>query len=78
MRLLIIGGELRSKDSKRKLESSWGGVAAREFYGVSEAGMVACECFEAGDGMHLSPYAVIEVIDPETGRHVPPGGPVRS
>lgn len=75
VRLLIIGGELRSKDSKAKLEASWGGVAAREFYGVSEAGMVACECFEGGDGMHLSSYAVLEIVDPDTGRHVAPGAP---
>lgn len=75
IRLLIIGGELRNKDSKARLEAAWGGAAVREFYGVSEAGLLACECFEVGDGMHLSPRVVIEVIDPESGEHVPIGAP---
>lgn len=75
VRLLIIGGELRQAQAKRRLEESWGGAVAREFYGVSEAGMVACECHDIGEGMHLSSECVVEVIDPDTGQHVEPGGP---
>jgi len=75
VRLLMIGGELRQREARQRLERAWGGAVVREFYGASEAGMVSAECFEVGDGMHLSPYAVIEVIDPDTGEHVEPGEP---
>jgi phenylacetate-CoA ligase len=73
VRLLMIGGELRQRDARSRLETAWGGAAVREFYGVSEAGMVAAECLEAGDGMHLSPDVLVEIVDPDTGRHVAPG-----
>lgn len=75
VRLLMIGGELRQREARARLEQAWGGVAVREFYGASEAGMAAAECFEAGDGMHISPMVVVEVVDPETGAHVEPGLP---
>lgn len=75
IRLVIISGELRDSKAKHRLEEAWGGAAVRECYGVSEAGLVAAECFEVGDGMHLSPHCIIEVIDPETGRTVAPGQP---
>lgn len=73
VRLLLIGGELRQREARARLEAAWGGAAVREFYGASEAGMVAAECFEVGDGMHLSDEVLVEVIDPDTGEHVPPG-----
>jgi phenylacetate-CoA ligase len=72
VRLLTIGGELRQREARERLESAWGGAAVREFYGVSEAGMLAAECFEVGDGMHLSREVLVEIVDPDTGAHVPP------
>lgn len=75
VRLLIIGGELRDSRAKQRLQQAWGGAAIREYYGVSEAGIVAAECFEAGDGMHIVPQCIVEVIDPETGAPVEPGMP---
>jgi phenylacetate-CoA ligase len=75
VRLLMIGGELRDSAAKERLERAWGGAVAREFYGASEAGIAAAECFEAGDGMHVNSHCVLEVIDPDTGRHVEPGQP---
>ena len=71
VRLLMVGGELRDSEALDRLRQAWGGAAIREFYGVSEAGMMAAECLEGGDGMHISPFCVVEVIDPEMGGHVP-------
>lgn len=73
VRLLIIGGELRDAAAKQRLEDAWGGAAVREYYGVSEAGILAAECLEAGDGMHISSHVHVEVVDPATGQAVPPG-----
>jgi phenylacetate-CoA ligase len=75
VRLLMVGGELRDSAAKARLEAAWGGAVAREFYGASEAGMAAAECFEVGDGMHLGSHCIVEVVDPETGRAVAPGAP---
>jgi phenylacetate-CoA ligase len=74
IRLLMVGGELRDSGAMDRLREAWGGAAIREFYGVSEAGMLAAECGE-GSGMHISPYCVVEVIDPDTGAQLPEGHP---
>lgn len=75
VRLLLIGGELRDAFGKERLEAAWGGAVAREFYGVSEVGMLATECFEVGDGMHVSSRCLVEVIDPDTEQRVDFGIP---
>jgi phenylacetate-CoA ligase len=75
IRLVIIGGELSSRSAKERLQTAWGGAVVREFYGVSEAGMIATECFDVGAGMHVNDRCVVEVIDPDTEEHVPMGEP---
>jgi phenylacetate-CoA ligase len=75
LRLLVIGGELRTADAKARLSDAWGGAAIRELYGASEVGLAAAECFEVGDGMHISEHCVIELVDPDTGLEVDPAGP---
>ena len=75
VRLLMIGGELRDLAAKQRLEMAWGGAVAREFYGASEAGLAAAECFEVGDGMHVGAHCIVEIVDPETGRQVETGAP---
>ncbi|MGQ9556109.1 MAG: phenylacetate--CoA ligase family protein [Anaerolineae bacterium] len=72
VRLVSIGGELRMAAAKERLSRLWGNAAVRESYGTGETGMVAAECLEAGDGMHISEDFVVEIIDPETGQPVPP------
>jgi phenylacetate-CoA ligase len=74
LRLLLIGGELRSADARERLQEGWGGPAIREFYGVSEIGMSAAEC-AAADGMHSSEMCYMEVVDPDTGQPVDAGMP---
>ncbi len=74
VRLLIIGGELRSEDARQRLQRAWGGAAVRELYGVSEIGMTGAEC-EAERGMHVSEQCYLEVADPDTGQPVDAGVP---
>lgn len=69
VRLLVVGGEMRTATAKKRLEDLWGGARAREFYGAAEVGgMVAAECDIAGDGMHLSDRFIIEIVDPDNGK----------
>lgn len=72
VRLLIIGGELRTATAKERLSELWGGAMIREVYGTGEAGLVAVECCEGGDGMHISEDCILEIVDPATGEPVSP------
>lgn len=71
LRLLFTLGDVRTEDTKGKLERAFG-AEVRELYGTADLGMVASEC-DKGGGMHLYPEIVVEVIDLETGKHVPEG-----
>ncbi len=72
VRMGIIGGEMRSEAARRALGDPFGGIAIREQYGTAEVGVIANEC-EYGGGMHLSDDHVVEVIDPQSGKHVEEG-----
>lgn len=58
-------------DFRRELLTEWG-IQAFQGYGTAEHGIVAYEC-EAAVGMHLTDGIIVEVLDPETRRPVPPG-----
>jgi phenylacetate-CoA ligase len=44
-----------------------------QMYGATEVGDVAYECREK-NGWHICEETVVEILDPETGNEVPPGG----
>lgn len=67
LRLLIIGGELRDAASKHRLARLWGSAIAVEVYGTAEVGLVATECPEVADGMHVLEGVLVEIVDPDTG-----------
>ena len=71
LRLLIVVGDVRTEDTKGKLERTFG-AEVRELYGTADLGLIAVECSEGG-GMHLYDEITVEIIDPETGKHVPEG-----
>lgn len=48
------------------------GIDTYQMYGATEVGDVAYECREK-NGWHLCEEVVVEILDPETGRDVPPG-----
>jgi phenylacetate-CoA ligase len=71
LRLLIITGEIRTDSTKRGLEETFG-AEVREIYATADLGVVAAECHEGG-GMHLNEDYMLEIIDPDTQKHVPLG-----
>jgi phenylacetate-CoA ligase len=77
VRALIVAGEPGGSipATRQRIEAGW---EARVFdhNGMTETGPLGFECTEAPGGLHLLETAVWpEVIDPDTGRAVPPGTP---
>ena len=75
LRLGLFGGEPWTEGMREEIERSLG-LAAVNFYGLSEmcGPGVAAEC-PARTGLHVQQdHFAIEVIEPSSGRPVPPGG----
>ena len=74
LRILAIGAEPHSEDTRKRIEEMWG-VKAYNSFGMSEmcGPGVAFECPEQ-NGMHIwEDYYIVEIIDPETLKPVPEG-----
>jgi phenylacetate-CoA ligase len=70
-RIVSTSSELRTAEMTATIEAAWG-TRPWDLYGVTESGMVACECDEH-HGMHLfEDLAVVEVVD-VSGDPVPDG-----
>jgi phenylacetate-CoA ligase len=50
------------------------GITCRQAYGTADVGLVAYECPRAS-GMHLQHDAIVEIVDPGTGKVLPNGEP---
>jgi phenylacetate-CoA ligase len=75
LELGLFGAEPWSDEMRAELESRLG-LAAMNVYGLSEivGPGVAAECLEGRDGSHVQEdHFLVEVIDPETLRPLPPG-----
>lgn len=48
------------------------GISASQGYGTAELGTLAYECRQKS-GMHLPDEAIVEIVDPKTGRQLEPG-----
>ncbi|MDF1536377.1 MAG: AMP-binding protein [bacterium] len=59
-------------ESLRKQLQDKHGIRVRQAYGTAEVGAIAYEC-EEGNGMHVDPSVLLEILDPETGHPVEPG-----
>lgn len=71
LRLAYIGGEMMMPSLRKRLEESYG-LECREIYGSALAGIIACEC-SYKSGMHVLDEAIIEVVEPRTGKQLGPG-----
>ena len=74
LRILAIGAEPHSEDTRKRIEEMLG-VKAYNSFGMSEmcGPGVAFECHEQ-NGMHIwEDYYIVEIIDPETLKPVPEG-----
>jgi phenylacetate-CoA ligase len=71
----LFGAEPWTEGMRERLEHELG-LTALNVYGLSEiiGPGVAAECPEARDGLHVQEdHFLVEVIDPDTGDHVPDG-----
>ncbi len=59
-------------DSLRSAVEGMFGLVLRQGYGTADCGCLAYECFHKG-GMHVVDRAIVEIVDPTTGRPVPDG-----
>ena len=73
LRVGVFTAEPLPSDLKKSLEDAFG-LDARQLYGTADVGFIGREC-EIGGGMHLYEDMVVEIIDPNTGEHVPLGEP---
>ncbi|MFH0957380.1 MAG: phenylacetate--CoA ligase family protein [Pseudomonadota bacterium] len=75
VRKILGGGEsgLGEDSIRRKVQELWGAETVREIMGLADImpGMWAeCEC-EAGMHFTASKYVMVELVDPDTGKHLP-------
>ena len=82
LRAMVLGGEKVPPGTRRKLRDLAAGVGSADAvvvatYGFTEARMAFAECPAGAEGgYHVPPdLAVIEVVDPVSGRPVPEGTP---
>jgi phenylacetate-CoA ligase len=75
LRVGIFGAEPWSENMRREIEAKLN-LTALDIYGLSEiiGPGVANECIEAKSGLHVfEDHFIPEIIDPETGKPLPPG-----
>ena len=85
LKVIALGGEKTSDGLRRKLRDMAGELGARNvnvlsIYGFTEGKLAWAECpfphDQESGGYHLYPdLAIIEIVDPKTGRAVPSGQP---
>lgn len=59
-------------DSLRNKVEEMFGLVLRQGFGTAETGCLAYECYHKG-GMHLTTRAIVEIVDPTTGKQLPMG-----
>jgi phenylacetate-CoA ligase len=77
VRLIFTAGEPGACISTTRawIEQLWPGAQVRDQHGMTETGPVTYECPERSGTLHVLESGFIpEVLDPDTGRHVGPGG----
>lgn len=75
VRTLALGGGFLSAQRRALLERVWD-AQCYNFFGMSEMfGPMAAECREKNGQHYLDKYLMIELVDPVTGKPVPPGQP---
>lgn len=72
LKKMWLTGEGCSSAFRNRVEKLWG-TTANMYYGSLECGGVGIEC-DAHDGYHiLSSHAIVEIVDPKTGKPLEPG-----
>ncbi len=70
--MAVVGAEMLAESLRTELESRVG-LKVRQAYGTADVGLIGHECPEK-NGYHLFDMEMLfEVVDPSTGRQIPPG-----
>ncbi len=67
----FVTAEMLPETLRRSLTEEYG-IQVTQGYGTADVGAIAHECGERA-GMHLDAGIIVELLDPATGRPVPPG-----
>ena len=71
LEIAVTAGEMLTDATRNQFEEKYG-VLVRQFLATADVGAIAYECGEK-NGMHFADYRIIEVVDPETGKHLGAG-----
>jgi phenylacetate-CoA ligase len=66
----FVGGEPFTSDQKVLFAEV--GIDAFQGYGTADVGVISFDCVRK-EGMHISSDLILEIVDPNTGRSLPPG-----
>ena len=70
LRFALIGAEAFTRPLRAEMDRRQ--IDVVQTYGTADVGLLGATC-PVGDGFHLTPDAVIEIVEPETGRRLDPG-----
>lgn len=71
LRVGFVAAEMLPESLRLKLEEKFG-LILRQSYGTADIGCLGYECV-LKNGMHVPDDKIVEIVDPETGKQLPPG-----
>jgi phenylacetate-CoA ligase len=71
LRVGFVAAEMLPESLRSKLEEKFG-MIIRQGYGTADIGCLGYECMKK-NGMHIPDDKIVEIVDPETGKQLPPG-----
>jgi phenylacetate-CoA ligase len=71
LRVGFVAAEMLPESLRLKLEEKFG-LILRQSYGTADIGCLGYECM-LKNGMHVPDDKIVEIVDPETGKQLPPG-----
>jgi phenylacetate-CoA ligase len=71
LQVAFVAAEMLPESLRSKLEEKFG-MMIRQSYGTADIGCLGYECREK-NGMHIPDDRIVEIVDPTTGKPLPPG-----
>jgi len=71
LQVAFVAAEMLPESLRFKLEEKFG-MMIRQSYGTADIGCLGYECREK-NGMHIPDDRIVEIVDPMTGKQLPPG-----
>ncbi|MGQ9647874.1 MAG: phenylacetate--CoA ligase family protein [Thermodesulfobacteriota bacterium] len=71
LRVAFVAAEMLPESLRLKLEEKFGCIL-RQSYGTADIGCLGYECM-LKNGMHVPDDKIVEIVDPETAKQLPPG-----